>query len=281
MVFQSLTLGSQNPPDSGLTMQLACPTCHTAFHIEPGDLGDDGRSVRCTRCRTVWLARTADLLPVLVMAEAVADGEVIEPARPGGGLVPQVVPWNDTVMVEVEPSPPLAPAIARSALTERDWSPAARRAAARKSRTRSRLVAATIVLAALVVGAVGSRASIVRTVPDIAGFYALIGLPVNLRGLEFRSVRTTKEVHDGTPVLIIEGEIANVTRGTADVPRLRFAVNDADEKELYAWTALLPRTTLPGGESVTFRSRLASPPSEGEEVVVRFLNRLDLSSNGR
>jgi predicted Zn finger-like uncharacterized protein len=262
-------------------MQLACPTCHTAFHIEPGTLGDNGRSVRCTRCRTVWLARSADLLPDPVMAEASAGEGSTLPTISGGGLLPQVVPWNDTVMVEVESSPPVAPVAARPAIAERDWSPAARRAAARKSRTRSRLVAATIVLAALVVGALGSRASIVRAVPDLAGFYAAIGLPVNLRGLEFRSVRTTKEIHDGTPVLIIEGEIANVTRGTADVPRLRFAVNGVGDKELYAWTALLPRATLPGGESVTFRSRLASPPSDGEEVVVRFLNRLDLSSNGR
>lgn len=278
MVFQSLTVGSQYRRDSVPTMQLACPTCHTAFHIEPDDLGDDGRSVRCTRCRTVWRARPADLLPVPVMAEA--EGEAAQIISVGTGLLPQVVPWNDTVMVEVEPSPPLAPTAAKP-LAERDWSPAARRVAARKSRTHSRLVMATIVLAALVVGAIGSRASIVRAIPDLAGFYAAIGLPVNLRGLEFRSVRTTKEVHDGIPVLIIEGEIANVTRGTADVPRLRFAVNGAGETELYAWTALLPRATLPGGESVTFRSRLASPPAEGAEVVVRFLNRLDLSANGR
>lgn len=213
------------------------------------------------------------------MVEVLADGA-------GGGsgeaaLLPQVVPWNDTVMVEVDPSPPLVPAAARPALAERDWSPGARRTAARNSRVHSRLVATTIVLAALVVGALGSRASIVRALPDLAGFYAAIGMPVNLRGLEFRNVRTTKEVHDGTPVLIIEGEIANVTRGTADVPRLRFAVSGGDDKELYTWTSLLPRPTLTSGESVTFRSRLASPPAEGNEVIVRFLNRLDLSANGR
>lgn len=262
-------------------MRLACPTCHTAFHVEPDDLGDDGRSVRCNRCRTVWLARAGDLQDAPAMVELLAGEASAGSVEAGNGLLPQVVPWNDTVMVEVDPSPPLAPTAARPALTERDWSPAARRTAARKSRVHSRLVAATIVLAALVVGALGSRASIVRAVPDIAGFYAAIGLPVNLRGLEFRNVRTLKEVHDGTPVLIIEGEIANVTRGTADVPRLRFAVNGGDEKELYAWTSLLPRPTLTGGESVTFRSRLASPPAEGNEVIVRFLNRLDLSANGR
>jgi len=262
-------------------MQLACPTCHTAFRIEPKQLSEQGRSVRCARCRTVWLARPADLQPVPVMAEVLAEEPALEHSDAVTGLLPQVVPWNDTVMVEVEPSPPIAPATARRALTERDWSPAARRAAARKSKARSRLVAATVVLGALVVGALGARASIVRAVPDLAGFYAAIGLPVNLRGLEFRGVRTAQEVHDGTPVLIIEGEIANVSRVSAEVPRLRFAVNGNDDRELYSWTALLPRATLSGGESVTFRSRLASPPADAGEVVVRFFNRLDLSSNGR
>ena len=271
-------------------MQLACPTCHTAFHVDPEDFGPDGRSVRCARCRTVWLARAADLMPAPVMAEAYAEsgaGELSLDAGPNG-LLPQVVPWNDTVMVDVEAAPPLAPgtpglgaAGTKPLPPERDWSPMARRAAARKSRARSRLVAATIVLAALVVGALGSRASIVRAVPDLAGFYAAIGLPVNLRGLEFRSVRTVQETHDGIAVLIIKGEVANVTRAAAEVPRLRLAVNAADGRELYSWTALLPRAVLPGGESVSFRSRLASPPADGTQVMVRFLNRADLTANGR
>ena len=271
-------------------MQLACPTCHTAFHVDPEDFGPDGRSVRCTRCRTVWLARSSDLMPAPVAAVAVAESEAGEPAlsAASNGLLPQVVPWNDTVMLEAEPAPPLVPGMPRAAAdgakplpSERNWSPATRRAAARTSRTRSRLIAATILLAALIVGALGSRASIVRAVPDLAGFYAAIGLPVNLRGLEFRGVTTMQETHDGIPVLIIEGEIANVTRAAAEVPRLRLAVNAADERELYAWTALLPRAVLPGGESVAFRSRLASPPPEGSEVMVRFLNRIDLTTNGR
>jgi hypothetical protein len=62
---------------------------------------------------------------------------------------------------------------------------------------------------------------------------------------------------------------------------LRLAVIGPDSRELYSWTALLPRSVLPQGESLPFRSRLASPPAEGKQVMVRFLNRLDLTSNGR
>jgi hypothetical protein len=41
---------------------------------------------------------------------------------------------------------------------------------------------------------------------------------------------------------------------------------------------MLPRSILADGERIAFRSRLASPPAEGREVLVRFLSRSDLTS---
>jgi hypothetical protein len=80
---------------------------------------------------------------------------------------------------------------------------------------------------------------------------------------------------------VIEGEVVNVTRRPVEVPRLRLAVIGPDARELYSWTALLPRSVLSEGEKLPFRSRLASPPAEGKQVMVRFLTRLDLTANGR
>jgi hypothetical protein len=104
---------------------------------------------------------------------------------------------------------------------------------------------------------------------------------VNLRGLTFENVRTTGEVHEGVPVLIVEGTIANVVNKTVEVPRLRFAMRNAAGHEIYAWTTVTGRSILAPGETATFRSRLASPPSEGRDVIVRFLNRRDLMSGMR
>ena len=125
------------------------------------------------------------------------------------------------------------------------------------------------------------RATVVRAAPELAGLYAAIGLPVNLRGLEFTEIKTTHEIQDGIPVLVIEGEVMNVTRQPVEVPRLRLAVLGPDARELYAWTALLPRSVLPEGEKLSFRSRLASPPAEGKQVLVRFLTRFDLTASAR
>jgi predicted Zn finger-like uncharacterized protein len=275
-------------------MQLACPSCHTAFRVDPAALGAAGRHVRCARCRTTWFARPEDAVPV--MAEAVGDSSAENAAAPDAAdataavVLPQVVPWNDTVMVEVNPGPPLAPdapSAGPQGLPAGASRPAASRASARtrkrmkSSPAQRRLIAAAAAVAAVLFAAVGLRASLVRAIPDLAGLYAAIGLPVNLRGLEFSKIKTTYEAHDGIPVLVIEGEIVNVTRQVVEVPRLRFALLGDDARELYSWTALMPRSVLPEGESLPFRSRLASPPAEGKQVMVRFLNRVDLTANGR
>jgi hypothetical protein len=109
----------------------------------------------------------------------------------------------------------------------------------------------------------------------------LIRIRSNLRGLEIRDLRTSHETQDGVPVLIIEGEIVNPTRQTRDIPRLRLSVTGDDEQEIYSWIAQLPRETLGAREILAFRSRLASPPEEGNRVTVRFLHRSDLTGDER
>jgi len=123
---------------------------------------------------------------------------------------------------------------------------------------------------------VGWRDEFVRILPQTASFYSMLGLSVNLRGLAFDDIATSKEQHEGVPIFVVEGNIVNESRKIADVPRLKFAVRNAAGQEIYSWTAVPPRTTLPPGEAVSFRSRLASPPPEGRDVLVRFVTRRDI-----
>lgn len=136
------------------------------------------------------------------------------------------------------------------------------------------------VLALLIVDAiiVGWRDEFVRIMPQTASFYSMFGLGVNLRGLAFDGVNTATEQHDGVPIIVVDGTIVNESRKVADVPRLKFAVRNASGQEVYSWTTVSPRTSLPPGESVTFRSRLASPPLEAHDILVRFVTRHDLIS---
>jgi hypothetical protein len=228
-------------------------------------------------------------------AEAVAAAEISAGAADEVSravILPKVVPWNDTVMVEVNPSPPVVPDAPQAGVAPVVQTPdpgmarqprlaIPRRVPMKASPAQRRIVAAAVLVGVVAFAAIGLRASLVRVAPDLAGLYAAVGFPVNLRGLEFSEIKTMREMQDGIPVLVIDGEVMNVTRQPVEVPRLRLAVLGPDSRELYSWTALLPRSVLSEGERLSFRSRLASPPAEGTQVMVRFLTRFDLTAAGR
>jgi hypothetical protein len=131
------------------------------------------------------------------------------------------------------------------------------------------------VLVAINIALIGWRTDVVRMAPQTASLYAAIGLPVNLRGLLFTEIKTTAETQDGVQVLVVEGTISSVSPHPTEVPRLRLSVRNQAGHDVYAWIALPERSALSPGETLAFRSRLASPPPEVREVMVRFLNHHD------
>jgi hypothetical protein len=132
-----------------------------------------------------------------------------------------------------------------------------------------------VVLAAVLLSALNWRVALVRQFPQTASLFSMLGMPVNLRGLSFMDVKSRGEFVDGAMVLVIEGTIANLTPRALDVPRLRFGLRNGAGHEVYAWTALPSKTTLGSGDGLAFRTRLASPPADGRDVIVRFFSRHD------
>jgi hypothetical protein len=120
------------------------------------------------------------------------------------------------------------------------------------------------------------RGEVVRGLPQTSSFYKLVGLSVNLRGLAFDGVATTTEQQEGVPVLVIEGNIINDARTVAEVPRLKFIVRDATQQKIYSWTAEPSRALLPAGETISFRTQLASPPPDAHDVLLRFVDNRDI-----
>ena len=285
-------------------MLLVCPHCATSYVIEAGALGA-GRPVRCARCETRWFAGAAGEAPVAEMAEAVAETEfavsaerpaeaaheepawppeaetatLLEPdlepaglADPGPPLVPDAFIHSDAPPAQIgEPPADVESAAARQTQIAHP------RPARRRARGQGGLALLIVGLIGVVTALIAWRAHIVRAVPQSAGFYAAIGLAVNLRGLAFEAVKTSDETQDGVPVLVVAGEIVNVARRTVQVPRLRFALRNAAGVEVYAWTALPEQQVLGVSQRTAFRSRLASPPAGAGEVVVRFFHRTDLA----
>jgi hypothetical protein len=128
-------------------------------------------------------------------------------------------------------------------------------------------------LIAIIIGAtalIALRERIVKIVPPAASVYRAAGLPVNLAGLELRDVRSRIVMDGPRRVLTVEGEIVNIRREQNRVPPVTLAVRGENGLERYSWTAPAPKSRLDAGEKIAFRARLASPPSDGAEVLVRF-----------
>jgi predicted Zn finger-like uncharacterized protein len=290
-------------------MLIVCPSCTTAYRIELSTLGAAGRTVRCARCRATWFASVADMAPAALalapgpngsLAAAGPDQPPQPPAheradsddgkREAGGSEDMS---GEAAAVTIADAPSLVPAIARdngpalasAAATGPDIETMAARRARHDGKIKRRrsgrrwpgLPTTILLLAAVIAALLNWRATVVRFIPQTASLFSAIGLPVNLRGLNFDNVKTSVESQNGVMVLVVEGTIANVTRQPLEVPRLRFAVRNAAGYEVYAWTALPAQPVLAPGDVAPFRSRLASPPADAHNVIVRFFNRRDVA----
>jgi predicted Zn finger-like uncharacterized protein len=288
-------------------MHIVCPHCTTSYAIDLATLGAAGRTVRCSRCKEVWLARPEDAAEVKAPAPAMAEaGHLV--ANAGATADWNVLRREDDSGAQQTPvvdSPSISAdwpvdSEGSSRLVGRDWPSTSRRdmegaGAARhhqawfqkllRPQARLRppgkpfisLPTVCAAMGALVLALVIWRVDVVRLVPQAATFYKMVGLEVNVRGLSFKDVKITTETMEGKPVLVIEGVIVGLARKPVELPRLRFSVRDAQGAEIYAWNALLEQAVLNPGERAWFKSRLASPPPEGRNIDVRFFSKRDIA----
>ncbi|WP_027584050.1 MJ0042-type zinc finger domain-containing protein [Bradyrhizobium sp. Ai1a-2] len=284
-------------------MHIVCPHCTTSYTIKLETLGPAGRTVRCSRCKGVWLARPEDAVDATVPMPAMAAAN-----QPAASDI--AAEWEAMAQQEEDERAPVVDSPSISAdwpaddAVRQDWPSVARDdaeahadAEAKPRRRlptllrlpalpRMRMPAASLptacaAMAALVVALVVWRSDVVRLLPQTALFYRLAGLEVNLRGVVFKDIKVSNETVDGKPVLVIEGMIVGESRKPVELPRLRFAVRDAQGAEIYAWNTVLEQPVLKPGERAFFKSRLASPPPEGRDVDIRFFNKRDLAAGSR
>jgi predicted Zn finger-like uncharacterized protein len=294
-------------------MHIICPHCTTSYAIDLATLGVAGRTVRCSRCKEVWLARPEDAIDAA--ASVVAMAEAGEPSAAQASAAPwdaRAAAGNSQEQgIPVVESPSISsdwPASADAApqATGTNWPSVARddlandladAAAARppkpswfrkflKPPALLRASGTSFVSLPTVCAAMGAlvlaltiwRVEVVRLLPQTATFYKMVGFDVNVRGLSFKDVKISTETVEGKPVLVIEGVIVGEARQPVELPRLRFSVSDAHGAEIYAWNAVLDQPVLKPGERAWFKSRLASPPPEGRHIDVRFFSKRDIAA---
>lgn len=118
--------------------------------------------------------------------------------------------------------------------------------------------------------AVVGRERIVATFPDFAGIYELIGLKVNLRGLDFQNVAAHQEMDGSTPVLVVDGDILNLDSESKSLPSIRVTLKSSTGRDVYAWNYTLPQLNIDQMGKAHFKTRLLAPPEASVTVEVRF-----------
>jgi predicted Zn finger-like uncharacterized protein len=238
-------------------MLIACPACASEYEIEGVLVGAEGRSVRCAACGETWFV----------------GPEKPEAAEDAG----EIDPW-DAAMLEDEPAAvpeSAAPVIDQPVPSPRQPKPepAKKRFALPTALPKpSPAIAMGVALFAALPIALFGRATVVRAMPQSAGVFAAVGLPVNLRGVDVRDVVAFRNPAEGSAPaqLIVEGDLVGVARDRVAVAPVEIEIRDAHDQSLYRWTVPPSRATLEAGESARFRASLSAPPIQGSQVIVRF-----------
>jgi len=89
-------------------------------------------------------------------------------------------------------------------------------------------------------------------------------------GLELRNVTPSRSVNNDVPVLIIDGEVLNISTVERAVPLLRVTLRDDREHDVQSWTVAAGTVELAPNAAAPFHTVIARPPEAATGVVVSF-----------
>ena len=282
-------------PLSAMTV-ITCPHCGTRYQVPTDTLGPSGREVQCAHCTRSWQAMAGGAaaqpapvrdpdqlfdevaerdLDAAFAAEEGAAAAVASQAEPGAAEAPMRSIEEIKAAIAPKAKPPEEARVDPTLKKKRDNAFARRQLslAARLPLARIRRVARLVTLGALLVligAGVAFRTEIVRSLPDLAGAYAALGLEVNVVGLEFRDVHTLLALRSGANVIKVDARIYSVAPRTVVVPPVVVALLDAEGGTLYEWSATPDARDLEPGEVVDFSTQLSSPPKGATRVRLTF-----------
>lgn len=235
---------------------IACPHCHSSFRLPKDSVEKEGRDVRCTSCQTAWHLHAdgsnGDVLEFPNDLKDEDDELGIKNATPQVIASPSLVPDSTPLVAKAPPLP-------------------------RPKRQVPRAAVFALMGVIAIVGFVAGRQSILRQVPQIAPLYAALGMNTNLLGLDFKNVTSSRINDKGQDILVIEGQITNMSKEIKALPAIHLTVRSKETQAVYSWQSKPNKATLEPNESFDFKTRLAAPPPNGHDVLVRFVNESDIA----
>ena len=180
-------------------MILTCPACATRYSVAEGAVPTAGRTVRCASCAHSWHAtpESADV----ALATMRFDAEtVLAGAGAAAGAAPIPKQFRAKVQAERETRQAVAAGVVWAVLG-----------------------AAFVTILA---GAALFRVQVVRLIPQTAGAYAAVHMPVNPVGLSLEGVTGGPALQEGRAVLVVSGAQRNVETAPRSLSALRVSLFD-------------------------------------------------------
>lgn len=233
-------------------MILTCPSCSSRYRADPAAFGEGSRKVRCSNCGHVWRAAAPDDLPRRLDAvppDAGAEGGVAAGSEPVTGLDPE----------------------RRSPLRRPGARPLPPPPANRSSRLGWVVLIGVVLI--LFAALAMARDAVVRAWPPAGQLYAAIGMGPSMPGDGLRIAIAGHERNEAGSrvVLVVRGEVTNVSGDVRTVPRMEAVLRDAEGRELARWVFTAAQRRLLPGEISPFVTQIENPAQEAAALKIDFI----------
>jgi hypothetical protein len=141
-----------------------------------------------------------------------------------------------------------------------------------------------IIIAVILVFLIGMAGAIVflrdvitDIVPAAEGIYSVIGLEDDSlgAGLSIKNVKSARESIGGKDVLVVRGEIANVSDRERSIPLLELRLLDLEATLVQSAQATPLKQSLVAGDKIGFKIQLEEPSALAQGLEITFVERAD------
>ncbi len=258
-------------------MIITCPHCQTRYQVAQEAIGSAGRKVQCASCNEAWQqdppVSAAQLQTDKLQADVSEDGldeAFSEEERAVAAAIARKVDAFGKAQ-EPEPNATIDPAVQRKrqrAFSRRQNSMVAKLPLARMRRA-ARIIGSLLLVGTMVVG-IWARTKVVEQFPAMADFYEAVGLGVNVVGLDFSDLQTSRSVRQGKEVLIVSAKIIGLEQHEVLVPQVVVRLIGVEGTILYEWSVRPEVRALRAGESAEIKTELTLPPGHIAQVKLAF-----------
>lgn len=136
-----------------------------------------------------------------------------------------------------------------------------------------------VVLLVLILGSVGAalflKNTIISTFPSAEGIYSTIGLEDDSlgAGLSINDVKSTRESIGGKDVLVVRGDVVNVSERIRNIPILELRLADTEGNTVQSAQSAPLKNEIVAGDKISFEIQLENPSSLARKLEVTFVER--------